>query len=168
MNEHRWIEESRVTVVVRAVRSGVRHLTVVHSLHSPAADSIDLTAPCGPAPAVRFLPEVDCVAADIPLGRALARNETAVIEYTLRSVCDGGVSHQHERRVSAPLQAYLLHMRFHPRALPSTCRRTYRRQPGTEPEYRDRVPLDAARTAHLMPAKCPPDVHGLEWEWPKE
>ncbi|MFH8370666.1 hypothetical protein [Streptomyces sp. NPDC018031] len=165
VNEHRFIDETRVTTVVRAVRSGVRHLTVIHSLDSPKAETIDLTVPYGPAPAIRFLPEVDCVAADIPLGRRLAVNETAVVEYTLRSRADG-LSRQHDRRVTTPLRAYLLHVRFHPRALPSSCWHYYRRQLDGEPQRRHRATLDDFHTTHLLPAKCTPGVYGIEWTWP--
>ncbi|MBH5333378.1 helix-turn-helix transcriptional regulator [Streptomyces pactum] len=165
VNEERFIDETRVTTVVRAVRSGAEHLTVIHSLDFPKAETIDLTVPYGPAPPVRFLPEVDCVAADIPLGRRLAVNETAVVEYTVRYSATG-ISYQHERRVPTPQKAYLLHVRFHPRALPSNCWHYYRRQLGGEPQRRHRVGLDAFHTTHLLPAKCVPGVYGIEWTWP--
>ncbi|MEI7033318.1 hypothetical protein [Streptomyces pratensis] len=167
LDEHRHIRESHLTAVVKAISDGVRHMSVIHSLDAPDAGTIDLTVPSGPAPPVRFLPDLGCVAADIPLGRRLARNETAVAEYTLRSASAGGASHQHERRVTTPLTAYVLRVRFHPRALPAHCWRFYSRQLGAEPQYRHRVPLDAFHTTHLMPTKCTPGVYGIQWAWPE-
>ncbi len=112
----------------------------------------------------RFLPELGCVAADISLGRQLARTETAVVAYTLRAASD--VSHQHERRVTTPLRAYLLHVRFHPLALPAGCWSYQREQIGAEPRHRRRTALDAFHTTHLLPTHCRPGVYGIEWEWP--
>lgn len=164
LDEHRFNHETSVTTVVRAIRSGVRHLTVVHFLD--AAETIDLTVPGGPPPTIRFLPDINCVAADIPLGHTLAKNETAVVEYTLRCTSATAVSHQHERRIATPLRTYLLRVRFHPRALPSSCWHTYHKQLGAEPQQRHRVTLDALHTTHLLPTKCVPGVYGVEWTWP--
>ncbi|WP_411071732.1 hypothetical protein [Streptomyces sp. cmx-4-25] len=165
VNEHRLVAEIRVTVAVRAVRDDARHLTVVHTLESAKADTVDLTVPHGPPPHIRRRPELNCVIAEIPLGRRLARNETAVIEYTLRSTATTGVSHRYERRVTTPLQSYLLHVRFHPSAVPSKCWHYYCRQLGTEPRSRQLAPLDDFRATHLLPVKCAPGVHGVEWLW---
>ncbi|MGW4724544.1 hypothetical protein [Streptomyces sp. NPDC004291] len=165
VNERRLIDEIRVTVAVRAVRDDARHLTVMHTLDSAEAASVDLTVPHGPPPAVRSQPEPNCVVAEIPLGRRLARNETAVVEYTLRSTATAGVSHHYERRVTTPLRTYLLQVRFHPSAVPSTCRHYYRAQLGAEPRNRQLAPLDASHTAHLLPMKCPPGAYGVEWQW---
>ncbi|MFB7090547.1 hypothetical protein [Streptomyces sp. NPDC056296] len=41
----------------------------------------------------------------------------------------------------------------------------YRERLGDEPRDRHRVELDASHAAHVLPAKCPPGVYGLEWEW---
>ncbi|WP_030570655.1 polysaccharide deacetylase family protein [Streptomyces aureocirculatus] len=166
VNEHRFVDETRVTMVVRAVRSGVEHLTVIHSLDSPEAETIALSVPFGPPPPIRFLPGLDCVAADLPLARRLATNETAVVEYTLRAASTVGVSTFHERRVISPLRSYLLQARFHPRAVPSNCWHFYRKQLGDEPQSRHRVTLDEFHTTHLLPTKCTPGVYGIEWEWP--
>ncbi|MHA4772939.1 hypothetical protein L1085_000315 [Streptomyces sp. MSC1_001] len=165
INEHRFVEETRVTVVVRAVRSGIQHLSVIHCLDSPDAGTIDLSLPYGPPPDVRFLPEVNCVAADIPLGRALVINETAVVEYTLRAAPTTKVSYLHERRFTTPLRSYLLHARFHPQALPSNLWHYYRKQLGHEPPNRHRLTLDDFHTTHLLPTRCPPGVYGITWDW---
>ncbi|MGQ4715014.1 helix-turn-helix domain-containing protein [Streptomyces anulatus] len=164
LDERRAIRETSVTTVVQAVHDGVDHLGVVHFLDSPKAGTVALTAPGRPAPRIRFLEELGCVAADIPLGRRLARTETAVIAYTLRA--EGGVSWQHERRVTVPLRAYLLHVRFHPEAVPTRCWGYRRERIGADPSHRHRTALDDFHTTHLMPARCVSGVYGIEWTWP--
>ncbi|MEW2068788.1 hypothetical protein [Streptomyces sp. NPDC007346] len=165
VNEHRIVDEISVTVAVKAVRNNAHHLTVVHSLDSPNADMVAFATPHGPPPDTRFLPELNCVTAEIPLGRRLARNETAVVEYTLHSASTTGVSHEHERRFTTPLQAYLLHVRFHPRAIPSKCWHYYREQVDAQPQNRQLAPLDDFCTTHLLPTKCVPGVYGVDWQW---
>ncbi|MFE7626605.1 hypothetical protein [Streptomyces sp. NPDC057509] len=165
VNEHRLVDEVRVTVAVRAARTNARHLTVVHTLDAVMDDAFDVTVPSGPPPRTWFRPEPNCVVAEIPLGRPLARNETAVVEYTVRTAATGGVSHQHESRVTTPLQTYLLQVRFHPSAVPATCWHYYRRHLGAEPS-RQLVALDGLHTTHLLPMKSAPGVHGVEWRWP--
>ncbi|MEV5514403.1 hypothetical protein AB0L50_15990 [Streptomyces flaveolus] len=165
VNEHRLVDEIRVTVAVRATQDDARHLTVIHTLDSWTADTVDFTVPHGPAPSIRFRPELNCVIADIPLGRRLARNETAVVEYTLRSASTAGISDQYERRTATPLQMYLLHIQFHPLAVPSRCWHYYRRQLGIKPLNRQFAPLDDSHTTHLLPTKCPPGAYGIEWQW---
>ncbi|MFJ2056739.1 hypothetical protein ACIOMM_12405 [Streptomyces sp. NPDC087908] len=167
VNAHRFVDEIRVTVAVRAVHDDARHLTVVHTLDSTRADTgtIDLTVPHGPPPSVRVRPELSCVIAEIPLGRRLVRNETAVIKYALRSTATTGVSHRYERRVTTPLQSYLLHLRFHPSAVPSKCWHYYGRRIDTEPQSRQLAALDDFSTTHLLPMKCTPGVYGIEWRW---
>ncbi|KOX19222.1 MULTISPECIES: hypothetical protein [unclassified Streptomyces] len=165
VNEHRLVDEIRVTTAVRAVRDSARHLTVIHTLDTAKAGKVDFAVPHGPPPSTRFLPELNCVVAEVPLGRRLAQNETAVVEYTLRSASAPGVSHRHERRLTTPLQAYLLHVRFHPLAVPSKCWHYYRRRIGTAPQTRRPAPLDGSHTAHLLPTRCAPGVYGMEWQW---
>lgn len=164
LDDRRAIRETSVTTVVQAVHDGVDHLSVVHFLDRPKAGTAVLTAPGRPAPRIRFLEELGCVAADIPLGRRLARTETAVIAYTLRA--DGEVSWQHERRVTVPLRAYLLHVRFDPRAVPTHCWGYRRERIGAEPCHRRRTALDDFHTTHFVPTRCVPGVYGIEWTWP--
>ncbi|MEU5921778.1 hypothetical protein [Streptomyces sp. NPDC047141] len=165
VNEHRFVDEIRVTTVVRAVHDSPRHLTVIHTLDTTKGDAFDFAIPHGPSPRTRFRPELNCVVAEIPLGRRLARNETAVVEYTLRSAATAGISHQHERRLTTPLQTYLLQVRFHPLALPSKCWHYYGKQIGTEPQSRQLATLDDFYMTHLLPMKCAPGVYGIEWWW---
>ncbi|MFD3729300.1 hypothetical protein [Streptomyces sp. NPDC058671] len=165
VNEHRLVGEFHVTVAVRAVRDNARHLTVIHTLDGLNADEVDFTVPHGPPPSTRYRPELNCVVAEVPLGRRLARNETAVVEYTLRSASTAGISRCHERRLTTPLQSYLLQVRFHPRAVPSTCWHYYRSHIDAEPRSRHTAPLDGFHTTHLLPMKCRPGVYGIEWQW---
>ncbi|MCS0638772.1 hypothetical protein NX801_24570 [Streptomyces sp. LP05-1] len=165
LDEHRSIRETTVTNVLRAVRDGARHLTVVHFLDALPADAVDIVVRYGELAGIRFLPELRSVVADISFGRPLARNETAVVEYTIRTGRSPVASQHHERRTRVPLRAYLLHVRFHPLAPPVSCHHYYRERIGAEPRHRHRVVLDVSGTAHLLPAKCPPGVYGIEWEW---
>lgn len=164
LDEHRTVREISVTTVVQAVRDGVDHLGVVHFLDSPKAGTAVLSVAGGSAPRIRFLEELGSVAADIPFGRRLARTETAVVAYTLRY--EGEVSWQHERRVTTALRAYLLHVRFHPRAVPSGCWGYHRTRIGADPCQRQPVPVDAFHTTHFLPTRCVPGVYGIEWAWP--
>lgn len=149
----------------RAVHDDARRLTIVHTLDSWQTGAVDLTVPHGLPPDSRFRPELNCVIADFPFARPLARNETAVVEYTLRSASTAGISHQHERRITTPLQTYLLQVRLHPLAVPSKCWHSYRRQLGIKPLSRQFAHLDGFRTTHLLPTKCPPGAYGIEWQW---
>ncbi|MGW1123641.1 hypothetical protein [Streptomyces sp. NPDC002526] len=164
VNEHRLVDEIRVTVAVRAVHHDARHLTVVHALDGAQGDAFDVTVPSGPPPRTRFRPDLNCVVAEIPFGRRLVRNETAVVEYTVRTTATEGVSHQHESRVTTPLQSYLLQVRFHPSAVPSRCWHHYRRRLGAEPG-RQLAALDGLHTTHVLPVKPAPGVYGVEWGW---
>ncbi|WP_225634542.1 hypothetical protein [Streptomyces solaniscabiei] len=165
VNEHRLIDEIRVTVAVKAVHDEALHLTVVHTLDAWSAGMVDCTVAHGSPPSIQFRPELHCVIVDIPFGRRLTRNETAVVEYTLRSGSTVGISHQYERSITAPMQTYLLHVRFHPRAVPSWCWHYYRRQLGIKPLSRQLAPLDDSHSTHLLPTKCPPGAYGIEWQW---
>ncbi|MEU5824224.1 hypothetical protein ABZ798_24300 [Streptomyces sp. NPDC047803] len=164
VNAHRLVDEIRVTVAVRAAHHDARHLTVIHTLDGAEDGAFEVTVPSGPAPRTWFRPEPNCVVAEIPFGRRLGRNETAVVEYTVRTAATAGVSHQHESRVTTPLQTYLLQVRFHPSALPSKCWHSYRRRLGAEPG-RQLASLDGLHTTHLLPMKPAPGVHGIEWRW---
>ncbi|MET9825774.1 helix-turn-helix transcriptional regulator [Streptomyces sp. NPDC006349] len=167
LDEHRSTREIAVTSVLRAVRDGARQLTVVHFLDELPADGVDIVVRNGEMTGSHVVPDLRSVMADISFGRPLARNETAVVDYTLRigRTPTPTPSHAHERRIRHPLRTYLLHVRFHPSALPTRCHYFYRARLGDEPRQRHRVELDASHTAHLLPAKCPPGVYGLEWEW---
>ncbi|MEU6389520.1 hypothetical protein [Streptomyces sp. NPDC046939] len=165
LDARRSIRETAVTSVVRAVTDGARHVTVVHFLDALPADDVDIAVRNGEMTGRKILPDLRSVVADISFGRPLARNETAVVEYTLRTGPTSAVSRSHERRIRDPLRTYFLHVRFHPLALPARCHYSYRERLGVEPRRRHRVELDASHSAHLIPAKCPPGVYGLEWEW---
>lgn len=165
LDEHRSIREITVTTVLRAVRDGARQLTVVHFLDALPDDAVDVIVRSGELADRRLLPELRSVLADISFGRPLARNDTAVVEYTVHVGPSLTTSHCHERRIRVSLRTYLLHVRFHPLATPTSCHYFYRERLDDEARQRHRVPLDTSHTAHLLPAKCPPGVYGLEWQW---
>ncbi|WND39907.1 hypothetical protein RI578_38965 [Streptomyces sp. BB1-1-1] len=164
LDEHRSIREITVTNVLRAVSAGARQVTVVHFLDAQPSDDVDIVVRNGELTGRQFVPDLCSVVADISFGRPLARNETAVVDYTIRIGRTSMTSHSHERRIRDPLRSYLLHVRFHPLALPAHCHYYYRERLGDEPRDRHRVELDASHAAHVLPAKCPPGVYGLEWE----
>jgi hypothetical protein len=151
--------------VLRAVRDGARQLAVVHFLDALPTDAVDVVVRCGELADRRLLPELRSVLAEISFGRPLARNDTAVVEYTVHIGPSPTVSYCHERRLRESLRTYLLHVRFHPLATPTSCHYVYRERLDDEPRHRHRVSLDTSHTAHLLPAKCPPGVYGLEWQW---
>ncbi|MEV0122259.1 helix-turn-helix transcriptional regulator [Streptomyces sp. NPDC050703] len=165
LDEHRSIREMTVTTVLRAVRDGARQLTVVHFLDALPDDAVDVVVRNGELTGRRFVPELRSVLADISFGRPLARNDTAVVEYTVHIGPSLTASTSHERRIRGSLRTYLLHVRFHPLATPSSCHYFYRERLDGEARQRHRVLLDTSHTAHLLPAKCPPGVYGLEWQW---
>ncbi|CAM5410294.1 hypothetical protein SALBM135S_01433 [Streptomyces alboniger] len=83
LDEHRSIREITVTTVLRAVQDGARQLAVVHFLDALPTDAVDIVVRYGELADRRFLPELRSVMADISFGRPLARNDTAVVEYTV-------------------------------------------------------------------------------------
>ncbi|PRH76651.1 hypothetical protein C6N75_24470 [Streptomyces solincola] len=170
LNRHRAVCELATTHVVRARRNGVSELTVV-----VAMDDLELPdggvafeVRYGESARVTRLPELGCLTADILFGRTLARNETAVVDYTVRMAGATTPSHSYERRVPAALRAFLLHIRFDPGALPAVCHPYFREHVGAQARRGARLVLDASHTAHLVPARCAPGVHGVHWEWPRD
>ncbi|UQA91926.1 XRE family transcriptional regulator [Streptomyces halobius] len=166
LDEHRCIREYSVNQVVRATRDGASRLTAVHCIDDAAAESIDVFARCGRLGTVRFHPELRTVVVEILFGRELARNETALIDYGILLGRSQQISMHHERRMRVNLREYLLHVYFHPAALPLTCHRYYREHIGAGKRCTSRIALDALHTAHMLPVRCPAGVHGMSWEWP--
>jgi hypothetical protein len=62
---------------------------------------------------------------------------------------------------------YLLHVCFHPDALPTRCQRFFRERIDAPMRYERRVALDVSHTSHMLLHKCLPGVHGMSWEWPR-
>ncbi|MGP3980102.1 XRE family transcriptional regulator [Streptomyces sp. KR80] len=166
LDEHRCIREMAVNQVLRATRDGASRMTVVHSIDDNATESIDVSVRCGKLGTVRFLPELRSIVADILFGRKLAKNETMVVDYAITLGPSREISTHHERRTRVSLREFLLHVYFHPAALPVSCHPYYLERIGAERRYRHRIPLDVSHTAHMLPTKCPAGIHGMSWEWP--
>ncbi|MEU6482951.1 hypothetical protein [Streptomyces sp. NPDC046887] len=170
LNRHRAVCELATTHVVKARRSGVSQLSVVVAMDDlvlPEGD-VAFEVRYGESARVTCLPELGCLTADILFGRSLVRNETAVVDYTVRMAGATTPSHDYERRVPATLRAFLLHVRFDPSALPAVCRPYYREHVGAPTRHGQRLVPDASHTVHLVPDRCLPGVHGVDWEWPGE
>lgn len=168
LDEHRCIRSTAVHQVLRATREGASRFTVVHCIDDTAAESIDVVIRCGKPGSVRFLPELRSIVLEILFGRELVRNETVVIDYEILLGPSHVPSTHHERRTRVNLREYLLHVYFHPDALPMSCHRYYREQIGAEQRYSRRIALDVSHSAHMLPIRCPAGVHGMSWEWPAD
>ncbi|MFF8594615.1 multiprotein-bridging factor 1 family protein [Streptomyces sp. NPDC015220] len=163
---HRRLRSVTVKQVMRATRDGARHITVVHDEIS--AESATVTAHYGRLGTVRRLPELRTVVAELGFGRPLARDETALIAYTLRYGPEATESPQHyERRMRTSPREYLLHICFHPDALPTSCNRYSKERIDAPTRSERRTALDVSHTSHMLLHKCPPGVYGMSWEWPR-
>ncbi|MFE2375042.1 XRE family transcriptional regulator [Streptomyces sp. NPDC059398] len=165
IDAHRRCRAITVRQVLRATRDGARRITVVHD--EVSAGSATVTAHNGRLGKVRRLPELSTVVAELDFGRALARDETALIVYTLRHGPEPAESLLHERRIRTTSHEYLLHICFHPAALPAGCHRFFRERVDAPARYERRIALDGSHSAHMLLHKCRPGVYGMSWEWPR-
>lgn len=166
LDADRRIRQMSVNQVLRATRDGASRLTAVHVIDDPATDSVDVAVRCGKLGRVEFLPERRSIVTEILFGGELAKNETVVADYTISLSPSREVSTYHERRTRVSLREYLLHVYFHPDALPASCHRYYRERIGAEKTSSRQIALDVSHTAHMLPPKCPAGIHGMSWEWP--
>ncbi|MBB1254197.1 hypothetical protein H3146_12575 [Streptomyces sp. OF3] len=167
LDESRCVRRVLVQQVVRASRPGVDRLTVVHEVDDPRSLPVDVHVRCGRLGEVRCDPAVSCAVVEVLFGRPLRVSETAIVEYELAIDDCRTPSLFHERSVRPGLRELLLHVRFHPAALPLRCHR-YHRPAADGPRGRlRRVELDASHTAHLLPGRCTVGFHGLAWQWPR-
>ncbi|RPK54879.1 hypothetical protein EES43_27825 [Streptomyces sp. ADI96-02] len=151
--------------VMRATREGADHFTTVHTFDG-GARAVRAEVRCGVAGDVRFLPDLGTVVIDVRFGRRLEKNETVVVAYTVHVEPGSGVDDHYERRTRTRLRDYLLHVYFHPAALPEVCHRYYRETYDAEPAYRHRMAPDASHSVHSAPSRCPAGVHGISWQRP--
>ncbi|MFE6743005.1 RAD23 family protein [Streptomyces tubercidicus] len=166
LDENRCIRQTAVNQVLRATCEGASRMTVVHSIDDHAPESIDVSVRCGKLGAVRFLPELRSIVAEILFGRELAKNETMVVDYAVTLGPSRQISTHHERSTRVNLREFLLHVYFHPAALPVSCHPYYLERIGAERRYTHRIPLDVSHSAHMLPTKCPAGIYGMSWEWP--
>ncbi|MFE0188082.1 multiprotein-bridging factor 1 family protein [Streptomyces sp. NPDC058989] len=165
IDAHRHVRAVTVKEVVRATQDGARRITVVHT--DVPTEFAAVTAHYGRLGPVRRLPHLRAVVAELDFGRPLARNETALIAYTLCTGPDLADALHHERRLRTSPREYLLHVCFHPDALPMACHRYFRERIDAPMRYTRRIALDVSHTSHVLLDKCPPGVHGMSWEWPR-
>ncbi|MGF1236613.1 XRE family transcriptional regulator [Streptomyces sp. 2-6] len=165
VDAHRRCRSITVKQVLRATRDGARRITVVHD-EIPAEDAT-VTAHHGRLGTVRRLPELQAVVAELDFGRPLARDETALIAYTLRYGPEPAQSLHHERRIRTSPHEYLLQICFHPDALPVGCHRFFKERIDAPRRYERRLALDVSHSSHMLLHKCPPGVHGISWTWPR-
>ncbi|MEU0100360.1 XRE family transcriptional regulator [Streptomyces sp. NPDC006267] len=163
INSQRRCLAVTVKQVIRATQAGARHITVVHDEIS--AESATLIPHYGRLGTVRRLPELRVFVAEIDFGRPLARDESALIAYTLRYGPEPAERTYYERRVRTSPHEYLLHVCFQPDVLPISCHRYFREQIDTPARYERRVALDVSHTSHMLLHKCSPCVHGMSWQW---
>ncbi|MEV0222640.1 XRE family transcriptional regulator [Streptomyces sp. NPDC050704] len=166
IDENRRLSSIAIQQVLRASRDGADRLTAVHTFDS-GARAVRTDVRCGVSGEVRFLPELNTVVIDIEFGRKLVRNETVVVDYTVSVEPGDGTDHHYERYTRVRLRDYLLHIYFHPAALPTVSHRYYREYSGADKSYNHRVALDASHTVHAAPGRCAAGIHGIAWEWPE-
>ncbi|MEV0679147.1 helix-turn-helix transcriptional regulator [Actinosynnema sp. NPDC050436] len=151
--------------VLRGVNNGCDRLLVVHGVTEGDVMPHDLVVRGGALADLRVDDEAGYVAAEIHLGRALAKNETAVVEYDWRmGGCDVPSRH-HERLMRTATSSYLLQVFFDGATLPARCYEYRRAKVDAPTEGRRRLPIDPARSVHSFQAKSQPGIYGISWEW---
>ncbi|MET9293346.1 XRE family transcriptional regulator [Streptomyces sp. NPDC003077] len=171
LDENRCLRELEAYHVLRATRDGADRLTLLFTTsESPdkrLAGPVDVSVRCGELGSVRSVPSRCGVVVDILLGRELARNETAVVDFTVRYPPGGEALRYHERHFRVNQREYLLDVYFDPAALPTTCHRYYREHMAAENRYSRRIALDVSHAVHIRPPKVVAGIHGISWEWPE-
>ncbi|MEV4975911.1 hypothetical protein [Streptomyces scopuliridis] len=163
IDEHFRLSSLSIHQVIRATREGADRFTTVHTFDS-GARAVRAEVRCGIPGAIRFLPRMSTVVIDVRFGRRLAKNETVIIDYTVHVDSGDGLDDHYERRTRTPLRDYLLHVYFHPAALPELCHRYYRESHEAQASYNRRVVPDASHSVHSAPGRCPAGVHGISWQ----
>ncbi|GAA3035300.1 helix-turn-helix domain-containing protein [Actinokineospora globicatena] len=171
MTESCTIDASRslrrisTTQVLRAVREGADHFMIVHGVDEGDVMPSDIRVHTGRLGDVRIDHENGFLAAEIRFGRALARNETTIVEYDTVLGESAIPSRRHEHRLRMPISSMLMRVRFDPRALPTRCHGFYRDSVPAALKQRRRLIVDASNTIHTFVPKCVPGVYGMSWQW---
>ncbi|MFF4983914.1 XRE family transcriptional regulator [Streptomyces sp. NPDC001046] len=165
LDAHRRVVALSIQQLVRATGDGADRLTAVHTFDS-GMRAARARVRCGLPGPVRALPELNTAVVEVRFGRALARNETAVVDYTVRVVPGDGTDDHYERRTRTRLRDHLLQVYFHPAALPVACHRYYRERSTAPHAYNHRLLPDASHSVHSAPGRCPAGIHGIAWRWP--
>ncbi|MFF8018607.1 XRE family transcriptional regulator [Streptomyces sp. NPDC007929] len=165
LDARRRISSLSIQQLVRATGDGADRLTAVHTFDSGLRGA-RAHVRCGLPGPLRILPELSTAVAELRFGRVLARNETAVVDYTVRVEPGDGTDDHYERRTRTRLRDYLLQVYFHPAALPVACHRYYREHSSARPAYHHRLSPDVSHSVHCAPGRCPAGIYGVSWRWP--
>ncbi|MEW2811136.1 XRE family transcriptional regulator [Streptomyces massasporeus] len=165
LDARRRITSLSIQQLVRATGDGADRLTAVHTFDSGLRGA-RVRVRCGLPGPVRTLPELSTAVVEVRFGRVLARNETTVVDYTVRVGPGDGTDDHYERRTRTRLRDYLLQVYFHPAARPVACHRYYREHSTARPAYNHRLLPDASHSVHSAPGRCPAGIHGVSWRWP--
>ncbi|MET9671235.1 hypothetical protein ABZY19_38975 [Streptomyces sp. NPDC006475] len=120
---------------------------------------------CGLPGPVRALPELSTAVVEVRFGRVLARNETTVVDCTVRAEPGDGTDDNYERRTAYPdplagLSAPGVLPPGGPAGgLPSLL-------PRARHAYNHRLLPHAWHSVHSAPGRCPAGIHGVSWRWP--
>ncbi|UZI32784.1 hypothetical protein [Streptomyces sp. VB1] len=166
LNEKRGLAVMSQRHVVRASREGVSAMTVVQVEEESAAAPPDIIVTSGRLGRIRYLPELRTTVFDVLFGHPLTRNETAVVAYDYRTADACAPCSFFQQNIRKGLRESLLHVVFHPDALPLAAE-SYRRSSyeGERTHVRS-VPLDASCSVHVLNTRSPSGYQGISWEWP--
>lgn len=166
LDETRSIASTSRRVVLRARRDGVDRWTVVHVQSETDSGPPEVRVRFGRLGSVRFLPDVRVTVAEILFGHTLRRHDTAVVEYdTVRAPSRTPATH-YEQNLREGTRESLIHVTFHPSALPVTCNRYWRNAFESEPHHVHPTTLDTSFSAHMLAGRKRGPWHGISWKWP--
>jgi len=156
VDARRSLRAITIRQVLRAVNNGCDRLLVVHGVDEGDVMPHDLVVRGGAVAELRADAEAGYVAADLRLGRALDKNETAVLEYEWRMGESDLPSRHHERLMRTANSSYLLQVCFDRVTVPARCYEYRRARAHAPTENRRRLPIDPAPSVHLVPGQEPP------------
>jgi transcriptional regulator with XRE-family HTH domain len=164
--------EKRIAVrqVLRAERDGVDRTLMVYDLERigrPFPEIVALQS-CQIGRVVRD-ESAGLIAAEILLDAALARGETAIVEYSLNHpgppFSRGDDSYC--RRFTTPVREFVLEMQFDPDALPAYCE-LYTVNPEEQTTTRRKVEVTPNGQAHAVALDFGPGTFCVRWDWPRD
>ncbi|MBM7774967.1 transcriptional regulator with XRE-family HTH domain [Actinokineospora baliensis] len=161
----RSLRRISTTQVLRAVQDDQDRFLYVHGVDEGDVMPSEVRVHSGRLGDVRVDHEAGFLAAEIRFDRALAKNETVVVEYDTVLGESAVPSRAHEHRFRTPVHAFLLRVRFDPTDPPTRCVGFYRPTVPAAAKQRQRLLPDATHTVHTFIPKCAPGVYGMSWRW---
>ncbi|MEY9845448.1 transcriptional regulator with XRE-family HTH domain [Streptacidiphilus sp. BW17] len=150
--------------VVRAEADGVdRWITVLQAHEIGRGPELEVPAPLRLG-AVEHLPDQGLLAAELLFDRALARGETAIVEYTVHRASAGRPVHHFDARLNRASREHLLEVRFDRAARPGACRMFRSGALDAVPRERS-LRLNSAGTVHAVALGAGPGRFGIRWDW---